>query len=84
MGAREVPVSMYPAEHRALRELHATGRQLAGQPGLADPGVPDTGRVAPTGTGDLLRRARLPPSVRTDPALEDPSDLRLSRLECRA
>jgi hypothetical protein len=33
VGAREAPLSddagMYRAEHRALRELHATGRQLA-------------------------------------------------------
>ena len=29
MGAGEVPLSMYRAEHRALRELHATGRQLS-------------------------------------------------------
>ena len=29
MGAGAVPLSMYRAEHRALRELHATGRQLA-------------------------------------------------------
>jgi hypothetical protein len=29
VGAREIPLSMYRAEHRALRELHAAGRQLA-------------------------------------------------------
>jgi hypothetical protein len=29
VGAGSVPLSLYPAEHRALRELHATGRQLA-------------------------------------------------------
>jgi hypothetical protein len=29
VGAGEVPLSMYRAEHRALRELHATGRQLS-------------------------------------------------------
>jgi hypothetical protein len=30
VGAGPVPLSeLYPAEHRALRELHATGRQLA-------------------------------------------------------
>jgi hypothetical protein len=29
VGTGPVPLSLYPAEHRALRELHATGRQLA-------------------------------------------------------
>jgi hypothetical protein len=40
VGTRPVPLSdtdLYPAEHRALRELHATGRQLASHWGrLAD------------------------------------------------
>jgi hypothetical protein len=40
VGAGPVPLSeraLYPAEHRALRELHATGRQLASHWGrLAD------------------------------------------------
>jgi hypothetical protein len=29
VGTGPVPLSLYPAEHRALRELHAAGRQLA-------------------------------------------------------